>query len=78
MTFREGMAVRRRNDLPAGVNTIWAGRCREMGLDPKGIFHVSAVHTSGFRVKELGATVLWAPYRFDMAPPPEKTLDDYM
>lgn len=78
VTYREGMAVKRKGNLPVGINTIWEGHCAELGLDPKGVFHVSTVYSSGFRVREMETTVLWAPYRFDMAPPPEKTLDDYM
>lgn len=78
MKFTEGMAVRRKYDLSREVNSIWVGKCRELGLDPKGIFHVSSVYSSGFRVREMEATVLWAPYRFDITPPPDKTLEDYM
>lgn len=78
MKFTEGMAVRRKNNLSLGSNEIWVGKCQQLGLDPKGIFHISSVYSSGFRVREMEATVLWAPYRFDIAPPPDKTLEDYM
>ena len=78
MKFTEGMAVRRKNDLSLESNQIWVNKCRQLGLDPKGVFHVSSVYSSGFRVREMEATVLWAPYLFDIAPPPDKTLEDYM
>lgn len=78
MKFTEGMAVRRKNDLSLESNQIWVNKCRQLGLDPKGVFHVSSIHSSGFRVREMEAMVLWAPYRFDIAPPPDKTLEDYM
>ena len=78
MKFTEGMAVKRKSGLAGDVNSIWVGKCQQLGLDPKGVFHISSVFSSGFRVREIESTVLWAPYRFDIAPPPDKTLEDYM
>lgn len=78
VTFREGVAVRRKIGVHCAGDSLWKEACQKRGLDPKGIFHVSTVYANGFRVREMGVTVLWAPYRFDVAPPPEKTLEDYM